>query len=306
MIDGGALTFGQFADGQITIPGQTARYTFEAQAGQTIFFQFDSASEGAYFSLLAPDGRTELFNVYNGNKGPVALDQAGTYTLTVTPDGPAKPKFSFVIWDVNPPVIDGGALTFGQFADGQITIPGQTARYTFDAQAGQTIFFQFDSASEGAYFSLLAPDGRTELFNVYNGNKGPVTLDQAGTYTLTVTPDGPAKPKFSFVIWDVNPPVIDGGALTFGQFVDGLITIPGQTARYTFEAQAGQTIFFQFDSASEGAYFSLLAPDGRTELFNVYNGNQGPVALDQAGTYTLIVTPDGPAKPRFSFKINLE
>ncbi len=100
--------------------------------------------------------------------------------------------------------------------------------------------------------------------------------------------------------------MIDGGALTFGQFVDGQINTPGQTARYTFEGQTGQSIFFQFDSASEGAYFSLLAPDGRTELFNVYNGNQGPVALEQAGAYTLIVKPDGPAKPKYSFAINLQ
>jgi serine/threonine protein kinase len=303
LIEGGEITFGQFIDGQIQIPGQRVHYTFEGQAGQTIYFQFDSATEGAYFTLTGPD-RTELFRVYNGNKGPVELAQAGTYTLLVNADGPAKPKYTFVMWDINPPLIDGGGLTFGQFVDGQIQIPGQRVQYTFEAQAGQTIYFQFDSASEGAYFTLTGP-ARTELFNVYNGNQGPIALEQAGTYTLQVNADGEGKPKFSFAIWEVKPAIIDGGALTFGQPIDGQIQIPGQRAQYTFEGQAGQSIDFQFDSASEGTYFTLLAPDS-SELFSVYNGNQGPIALEQAGTYTLQVNADGAGKPKYTFRINLE
>ncbi|MBI1881446.1 MAG: PPC domain-containing protein, partial [Chloroflexi bacterium] len=291
-VEGGAIEFGKFVDGEIKIPGQTASHTFEATAGQTIYFHMESASEGTYFNLMAPDKHTQVFSVYNSDQGPVTLEQAGTYTLVVDPDGANKPK------------VEGGAIEFGKFVDGEIKIPGQTASHTFEATAGQTIYFHMESSSEGTYFNLMAPDKHTQVFSVYNSDQGPVMLEQAGTYTLVVDPDGPNKPKYEFDIWDVNPPVLEGGALELGKFVDGEIKIPGQTASYTFEATAGQTINFHVESTTEGTYFNLMAPDGHTPVFSVYNSDQGPVTLDQAGTYTLVVDPDGPNKPKYEFVIN--
>ncbi len=303
VIEGGKIEFGKFVDGEIKTPGQTAKYTFEASAGQTIYFDVQSTSEGTYFNLVAPDGHTELFNAYNSDQGPVVLEQAGTYTLLVDPDGKNKPKYEFVLWNIDPAVIEGGKIEFGKFVDGEIKTPGQTAKYTFEASAGQTIYFDVQSTSEGTYFNLVAPDGHTELFNAYNSDQGPVVLEQAGTYTLLVDPDSANKPQYEFVIWDVNPPVIDGGPLEMGKFVEGEIKIPGQTAKYTFEASAGQVINFKVESVSEGTYFSLIAPDGGTELFNAYNSNQGPITLEQPGTYTLLVDPDGANKPKYKFVI---
>jgi hypothetical protein len=306
VIEGGPLEFGKFTGGEIKTPGQTAKYTFEAAAGQTIYFDVQSTSEGTYFILTAPDGRTEIFNIYNSDQGPVVLEEAGTYTLVVDPDSANKPTYEFVIWNIDPPLIEGGPIEAGKFMSGEIKTPGQTASYTFEATAGQTIYFDVQTTSEGTYFILTAPDGRTEVFNIYNSDEGPVVLEEAGTYTLSIDPDGANKPAYEFIVWDVNPPVIEGGPIEVGKFVSGEIETPGQTARYTFEGTAGQNILFDVQSTSEGAYFILYAPDGRTEVFNVYNNDTGPVQLAETGSYTLIVDPDGANKPAYEFVIQLQ
>jgi tRNA A-37 threonylcarbamoyl transferase component Bud32 len=299
----GQIPLGQYVSGEITTPEDTATYTFQATAGQTIYFDVQDTSEGTYFILTAPDTRTQVFNVYNSDQGPVTLEQAGTYTLKVDPDGENVPKYEFIIWEVNPPVVEGGPIEFGKYVDGEIKTPGQTATYTFEATAGQTIYFDFQSSSEGTYFILTAPDGRTKVFNVYNSDQGPIVLEEAGTYTLTVDPDSSNKPRYEFVIWEVNPPVVEGGPIEFGKFIDGEIKIPGQIATYTFEATAGQTIYFDFQSSSEGTYFILTAPDGRTKVFNVYNSDPEPIQLAEKGTYTLLVDPDSANKPKYEFVI---
>ncbi|MCQ3971962.1 MAG: hypothetical protein DPW09_00795 [Anaerolineae bacterium] len=302
-IAGGAIEPGKFTSGEIKIPGQTASYTFEGTAGQTIYFDVQNTSQGTYFNLTAPDGRTEVFNIYNSDQGPIVLEQAGTYTLTVDPDSANKPAFEFILWDIDPPVIEGGAIEFGEFVSGKIEIPGQTATYTFEGEAEQTLYFDVQNTSEGTYFTLTAPDGRTEVFNIYNSDQGPLVLEQAGTYTLTVDPDSANKPTFEFILWDIDPPVIEGGPLAFNEFVSGKIEIPGQTATYTFEGEAEQTIYFDVQNTSEGTYFILTAPDGRTEVFNIYNSDQGPLVLEQAGTYTLTVDPDSANKPAYEFTL---
>ncbi|MCL4303779.1 MAG: hypothetical protein KJ077_49305, partial [Anaerolineae bacterium] len=122
----------------------------------------------------------------------------------------------------------------------------------------------------------------------------------------TVDPDSSNKPKYEFVVWEVNPPQIEGGSIELGQFVSGEIKIPGQTAAYTFEGTAGQNILFDFQSASEGAYFTLYGPDGRTEIFSVYNSDTEPIQLAETGTYTLLVDPDSANKPTYEFVIQLQ
>jgi hypothetical protein len=304
VIEGGPLALNEFVSGNIEIPGQTAAYTFEGEAEQTLYFDVQNTSEGTYFILTAPDGRTEVFNIYNSDQGPVTLEQSGTYTLVVDPDSANKPSYEFIVWDIDPPVIEGGALPLSEFVSGEIETPGQTAVYTFEAEAEQTLYFDVQNTSEGTYFILTAPDGWTEVFNIYNSDQGPVVLEQSGTYTLVVDPDSANKPSYEFVVWDVDPPVVEGGPIEFGQFVSGEIEMPGQTAKYTLEGAAGQSILFDVQNTSEGTYFILLAPDGRTEVFNIYNSDQGPVTLEQSGTYTLVVDPDSANKPSYEFVIN--
>jgi hypothetical protein len=50
----------------------------------------------------------------------------------------------------------------------------------------------------------------------------------------------------------------------------------------------------------------LVAPDGRTEVFNVYNSDTGPVQLAETGSYTLVVDPDGANKPGYEFVFQLQ
>ncbi|MGA8262638.1 MAG: hypothetical protein WB783_20735, partial [Arenicellales bacterium] len=173
--------------------------------------------------------------------------------------------------------------------------------YTLDAKAGQTIYFDFDKASASTKFVLMAPDGRTRTFSDYDDH-GPVTLNQGGTYNLIADPNGNATSDFEFTVWNVDPPVVDGGKLEFGKYTKGHTSVAGQIVSYTFEADAGQTVTFDFDKASASTQFILMAPDGRTRIFSDYD-DHGPTVLKQAGTYTLLADPAGDNTSEFSFTL---
>ncbi len=305
ILEGQPLEFGQTITGKTTIPGQIAQYNFQAEAGQAVYFDFLSADTGAYFILTAPDGRTELFNVYNGDTDPVELEQAGNYILTVDPDQEGTPAYEFIVWELDPPVIAGGQAEFGQVISGKVDTPGQVVTYQVEAAAGQTVYFEFLSADSGTYFILTAPDEYTEVFNIYSGSSDPITLEQTGGYVLTVDPDQVGTPAFEFILWDVTPPVIEGGSIEFNRLVSGEVDIPGQVVTYQLDGSAGQSVVFNFQEAESGIYFILTAPDG-TEIFNIYNSSTEPVELPQTGTYTLTVDPDGGGAPKFGFALELQ
>ncbi len=96
-------------------------------------------------------------------------------------------------------MIEGGAIEFGAFVSGVTEVVGQMVTYEFAGEAGQSIFFDYQSTTETTKFTLMAPDGRTELFSV-TGDKGPVTLEQSGTYVLTVDPLYDQTTEYEFII----------------------------------------------------------------------------------------------------------
>ncbi|MGA8260030.1 MAG: protein kinase, partial [Arenicellales bacterium] len=300
VIDGGKLEFGKYTKGHTSVAGQTVSYTLDAKVGQTIYFDFDKASASTRFILMAPDGRTRVFSDYDDH-GPVALKRAGTYNLIADPNGDATSDFEFTLWNVDPPVVDGGKLEFGKYTKGHTSVAGQIVSYTLDAKAGQTIYFDFDKASASTKFVLMAPDGRTRIFSDYDDH-GPVALNQSGAYNLIADPNGNATSDFEFTVWNVDPPVVDGGKLEFGKYTKGHTSVAGQTVSYTLDAKAGQTIYFDFDKASASTKFVLMAPDGRTRVFSDYD-DHGPVALNQSGAYNLIADPNGNATSDFEFTV---
>ena len=197
---------------------------------------------------------------------------------------------------------------------GQTKIPGQTVEYNLAGQAGQVIFIDFQNAeSVYTHYKLIAPDGITTVYESSTSaplNSDPVTLEQAGAYLLQVDPNDDGLQKFDFVVWNVDPLVIDGGEVALGSSVSGKIATPGQIAQYAFAGTAGQTISLNFEFI-EGGYtnFKILAPDGFSELYNQSTSGSWqaePIALEQDGNYTLMVDPNEDVTVTFTFVIKIE
>src|SRR5207248_6099616 len=75
------------------------------------------------------------------------------------------------------------------------------------------------------------------------------------------------------------------------------IGTPGQSARLTFDGAAGQRVSLSPSNLSggltSGSMTTILKPDGSSLAQQWTDRSLGPVALPVAGTYTVLVDPNG-------------
>ena len=303
VIDAGELAFDAYNTQETRYPGQLVRYAVALTAEDTIFLDVSKTSSTVDFTLTTPDGRTQVLNSYR-DFGPVTVTESGAYELLADPRNDATVEYEFIVWRVNPAIVDGGRAKFSEYIAQSTQMPGQIVRYEFDATSGQTVFFDVTRASNTTDFTLTAPDGRTEMFNSYR-DSGPLSLQQSGVYQLIADPRGDQTSDYEFALWDVVPTVIDGGTVQADTFINGATKIPGQMVEYSFSGEAGQRLSFETDKVSATTDFSLLAPDGRTEVFKHYR-KADPVELPQTGQYRLLADPRGDHTSSYEFIIRTE
>ncbi len=315
----GITPFNQLVSGAFQAPGDTIAYTFEGTADQALYLEVRSIEEGAVdFMLAGPDGR-EIFastgRDYRPHSGDAqaVLRHENAYTLTLTARGEDTPGYAFILWHVDPPVIEAGEIQPGNRHEGRIDISGQVAEYYLDGQAGQPIFLEVHAVGEGSIdFVLTGPDGM-EVFSTTSRDYRPasgnaeVTLQQGGRYTLTLNPRGADIPDYAFVLYDVGEAVIEGAALQFGVLNRGEIGVPGQMVEYALEGRAGQELFLEVREIDNGAIdFTLIGPDG-LEVSSTTGRDYRPdsgnteIALRETGDYVLTLNPRDADTPAYAF-----
>lgn len=292
--------------GNIEEPGAVDIYTFDANAGQEIIFNWLSGSNVLIgWQLQAPDS-TVLFNSVLRD-WQVISPQTGTYTLTVdgnndsafglysfqlleVPD--ATQQFSIDIGDL----VSNGVPTAGA---GNIEVPGAVDIYTFDALAGQEVIFDWLSGTNVFIgWQLQAPDGTVLFDSVLQDWQ--LVMPQTGSYTLTVTGNGIDDfGQYSFQLLEV-PTEPDQFTISMSDTVSngvpapgaGNIEVPGAVDIYTFEALASQpTIFNWLAGANVILGWHLQAPDSTVLFDSVLQDQQ--LVLPQTGSYTLTVDGNG-------------
>ncbi len=293
----GALTSGSARTVTLTTPGQNARLTFSGTAGGWVSLYVSSATlANAYLTILLPNGDVLTSVWISGlvaSMGRVALPVSGTYTLLLDPADAGTGSVSFTLYsfaDVT------GTATMGSAKTVALTVPSQIARLTFSALAGQRITLLIQSSSiAGAYLYILQPDS-SELQNLWfdaaGGFVDATTLPVAGTYTISIVPEGANTGSVTFTLYSANDVT---GTISIGATKTVTMTVPGQNARLTFNGTAGQQVSTLVSTSTVvGGWLSILQPDG-TELGNIWfdasGGLLSAVGLPTAGTYTLLVNP---------------
>ncbi|MAU00390.1 MAG: hypothetical protein CL608_24880 [Anaerolineaceae bacterium] len=288
--------------GNLEEPGAVDIYTFHANAGQELIFNWLSGSNVLIgWQLQAPDS-TVLFNSVLAD-WQVVLPQTGTYTLTVDGNNsgvfgmysfqllevPAAPQqFTIDIGDV----VSNGVPAAGA---GNIEVPGAVDVYTFDALTGQEVIFDWLSGVNVFIgWQLQAPDSTVLFDSVLQDWQ--LILPQTGTYTLTVNGNGIDDfGLYSFQLLEI-PMGPDQFAISIGDAVSngvpapgaGNIEMSGAVDIYTFDALAGQEVIFDWLSGVNVFIgWQLQAPDN-TVLFDSFLQDQ-QLILPQTGTYTLTV-----------------
>jgi hypothetical protein len=216
------------------------------------------------------------------------------------------------------PAAASQSISIGELVSGSIDTPGAVKQYQFSATAGQVVFFDLQqlSSSNDVDFRLQDPNGATVFAstvhpaNVGLGDRGPLVLDLAGTYTLVVDPQGDATSSFQFKLWNV--PATTSTSISVGDVVADSIDTPGAVNQYQFSAAAGQVIYFDLQqlTSSIDVDFRLQDPNGATVFAstvhpaNLNLGDRGPLTLSVTGTYTLIIDGQGDSVPSYQFKVD--
>jgi uncharacterized protein YhfF len=289
-----------------TVPGQNARLTFSGTAGQRVSVKISSVTFSyAPASIVGPDGKavggTTFFGTAGGFMDVRSLPSTGTYAIVLDPPGTATGSATFTLYDVPPDV--SGVLAFGTPSSASMTTPGQNAKFTFDGAAGQRISLKVSpSTLSQAYVSITKPDGTSFVGNTLFTTTGTFidtrALPIAGTYTVTVDPQGTATGAVTLTLFDV--PADASASMTIGGAPQSIsVSTPGQNARVTFDGTAGRAITLKLSNVTMStAYVSILKPDGTTLVSNQLvsaSGRTITATLPVDGTYTIVIDPQGAA-----------
>jgi hypothetical protein len=188
---------------------------------------------------------------------------------------------------------------------GNIELPGGSDVYTFTADPRQYVLFEIEEIDtslgrERTTWKLEDERGATVFDAVFRSDRdiGPLLLMPGGTYTLTVQANEEALGAYHFTLLDfpqqdrfdiaLNDEISDGVPAAGA----GNLETTDAKDIYFFEAAAGQQVFVDVQNPQQGGQnWDLIAPDGtqmiRSQLSE--EGQRGPIMLEQAGAYALIV-----------------
>jgi large repetitive protein len=297
-------------------PGQNARVTFAGTAGRRIAVEVGPTCCAARISILRPDGTALLAPVFIGTLGgfvdPITLPATGTYTIAVDPQGAATGSITLALHDV-PADLTSSIGTDGVPVSVTTTVAGQNARLTFAGAIGQRVSLAVTTGCCATRVSILNPNGSTLVpatsLSSGGGFVDTKTLLATGTYTIVVDIVGAAAGPITFTLYDVPADVTASAALN-GAAVTVVTNTPGQNARVTFSATAGDGISIRVGPFNCCAIrLTVLRPDGATVLGPVaFNPDGGTVntRLPVTGLYAIVVDPQGAATGDVTLRLTLD
>ncbi|HEX6291760.1 MAG TPA: RHS repeat-associated core domain-containing protein [Herpetosiphonaceae bacterium] len=292
-----------------TVPGQNARLTFSGTVGQRVSVSLGSVTiTSSYVSLLKPDGSTLTYISVGTGGGFIdaqTLPTAGTYTILVDPQSTYTGQMAVTLHDAAD--VTGTITPGGPAVTVTTNVPGQNARLTFSGTQGQQVSLSMTNVTlQGSYVSILKPDGSTLVSSSYIGTGGGSidarTLPSTGTYTILVDGYSTYTGRMSLTLYDVPTDIISP-IVAGGSPVTVTTTVAGQNAKLTFSGTVGQRISISLGSVTiSSSYVSLLKPDGTALVGATSIGTGGGFidvqTLPTAGTYTILVDPQGTATGR--------
>ncbi|HET7855274.1 MAG TPA: S8 family peptidase [Gaiellaceae bacterium] len=191
------------------VPGQNALVRFSGVAGRRVALAMTNVTIGtstccsARVSIAKPDGTSLVPATPIGRNGGFldtrTLPATGDYTILVDPQGTDLGSMTVTLYDVpadlDASIVIGGAplsLTLGP-------VPGQNATVRFTGTAGQRITLRLTNVTIGtstccgARIATAKPDGSSLVPPILVGTNGgtiTATLPVAGSYSITVDPQG--------------------------------------------------------------------------------------------------------------------
>jgi hypothetical protein len=188
-----ALTSGTSLKGELTYAGEVHWYTFDAEAGDVVYIVLTDGTKNSpmypWLGLLGPDGNIVSENYYSESFNiDRMLPTTGRYTIRVRDHslGTGSYVLSFSqLSKADNPISSGASI------QGQLEFPGEVHWYTFDAEAGDTIYIVLTEGTKNSpmypWLGLLGPDGNIVSENYYSESFNiDRVLAATGRYTIRV------------------------------------------------------------------------------------------------------------------------
>jgi hypothetical protein len=316
----GTVSSGVPVTATTTVPGQNAVYTFTGSSTQRVSLNLSNVTYGsAKVSILKPDGTnltSPLFvpNTFGNFVEPIKLPVNGTlsapYSVVVNPLGASTGSMDIGLWFV--PADVTGSVTAGVTKHVQITTPGQNSVLTYTASSNQRITVDVMNVTLGtteccsAKIKITRPDGSTLQPSMEFGTLGTYvdvkSLNASSTpYKIWIDPVDESVGDLDLLLRVVPADAAaTSGALTpSGTNVNVTTTAPGQGAKVTFTATAGQRFAWKLVTFSGGfcdIKASLYDPNGVKITGPTCAPNDAffdTRVLSTPGTYKILLDPQG-------------
>ncbi|MEM9214706.1 MAG: putative Ig domain-containing protein [Cyanobacteria bacterium P01_F01_bin.150] len=265
------------------VAGENQIITFDAPAGQRIWFDSISSTSGnIQGTLLAANGKIITTIKSDSDSGPLSLDQPGTYTLIMN-GGTDGGDYSFQLIDMNSaPTMSLDAPITGTLD------PATTKIFQLKGDIGQTVYFDSTTSFNLSKWTIYGPENtKTDSANIHDDLE--VVLPADNLYWLVLENIHDEITNYQFKAITVEPEIIN---IQLNTVINGTVDEIGGIDLYTFEGQAGQGIWFDGLSAESifGPGFELYTPEGDRLFFSSVVTNDSQIlTLPNTGTYSLMI-----------------
>lgn len=306
----GRMSIGQTSTLGIQTAGDIGLMLFDGTSGHRVSLVANNstfANCALTLSILSPSNLTFTSSsaedlCSNALLSTPVLTENGTYTIVAQPgvDGQTGTA-ALSLYDV-PHDFSSSIIANGAPVNVNLTIPGEMARLTFVATAGQNVSVNF---TNGTFVSsctlnlvILNPDGSTLNSTTCVDPSNFVSLQnlpQTGTYTIILTPVNPVTGSITVTLYGVVD--VTGTITIGGSPVNVTLGTPGQIANLTFSGTDAQEVkVLGTNNTITCLTVSILKPTGATL---VTSGETCPgssfkvktATLPATGTYTLSIVP---------------
>ena len=311
VLAGTPMSLGSVIEGDLATAGQQDQYTFSIS--QPTLFYLDAQTNNGSFRWYLRDAigdlvvnraftSTDSFN----NNNPVLSLPAGDYQLEILASSGTPGVYRFVAQDLAAAPL----LTPGQSFSDTLDPGNVTHLYRLAAMAGESYFFDVEAGSDttNTQYKLIDPAGRVVQISDRLTDRGPVTLDLDGDYTLLVEGwRGNVGPDtYQINVHRLDPTVIQPAVL--GETIEGAIHRAGQVVSYGFTLDDWSLLHLDSRTGVSQLRWSLQGPAGtlvsarRMDLSDS-SSIQNPVVEAAPGDYVLEIDGLGDYLGPFEFAL---
>ncbi len=291
------IQIGDETAGAFQVPGEQDEFQFSAQAGQILYFDRLQSPNAFVWRLLDPHDEVVFEHNSFGDQGPLEVQTTGVHRIEIDPQRDLTGEYLFRILEVpDPSTFD---VLIGAPVSGRIRVPGEVHHFRFDAAAGANLFADAQDMPGEFDWTLRGPSGSV-LFDG-RGDQGPLSLDEAGQFLITLDPRADGTGYYQFVLWDL--PSTPPREIAWDTPVFDAIVTPGEMRTFEFDGIADQQLAVDVISLATGSHrMELLDPSGNV-LFTRRVTDQTIDSLPETGRYRLTIDPFDDNVGPFSFQI---